>query len=60
MKEHDTFSNPFPEDDDFDVQACATMDCTGLIPALPSSEAELESYEELYSYLPTAKASSAR
>lgn len=36
--------------DDLDVRACSTMECTGLIPALPQSDAELESYAELYHY----------
>lgn len=43
------------KDDDFDIQACATTDCTGLIPSLPQSKAEVESYNELYHHLPTAK-----
>lgn len=43
------------KDDDFDIQACATTDCTGLIPSLPQSEAEVESYNELYHHLPTTK-----
>lgn len=34
-----------------DSRACSSMDCTGLIPALPQSEAELKSYEELYPYI---------
>ena len=38
--------------DDSDIQACSATDCTGLIPALPSAEAELESYEEVYHYRP--------
>ena len=29
---------------------CSSTDCTGLIPALPSSEDELESYEEMYEF----------
>lgn len=33
-------------------QAASSGDCTGLIPALPSTEQELEFYEELYSFLP--------
>lgn len=33
-----------------DIRASSAMDCTGLIPALPESEAELESYAELYHY----------
>lgn len=40
---------------DINVQACSTMDCTGLIPALPETEEELEAYEELYPYLTHAK-----
>lgn len=39
------------EDVDIDIQACSAMDCTGLIPALPQSEAERESYEDLYPYI---------
>lgn len=27
-------------------------DCTGLIPAIPTDESELDSYAELYSFLP--------
>lgn len=33
-------------------QAASFRDCTGLIPAPPRTEAELESYEELYPFLP--------
>lgn len=41
-------------DDEFDIQACAVTDCTGLIPSLPLSEAEVESYNEVYTFLPSA------
>ena len=44
-----TAQNPF---DDSDIQACSATDCTGLIPALPETDAELEHYQELYHYLP--------
>ena len=39
--------NKSPEKDPFDIniQACSTMDCTGLIPSLPQDEAEQEAYE---------------
>lgn len=40
---------------DFDksyIDACSANDCTGLIPSLPQSKAEMESYEELYHFLP--------
>lgn len=33
-------------------QAASTSDCTGLIQTPPQNEAELESYEELYPFLP--------
>lgn len=39
---------------DIDIQACSATDCTGLIPSPPRSEAELESYEELYPFLTRA------
>ena len=43
---------------DIDIQACSTMDCTGLIPSPPQSEAELDSYEDLYPFLTKAIAAS--
>lgn len=36
---------------DLDVQACSATDCTGLIPAAPANQEELENYEEVYPYL---------
>ena len=41
--------------DDFDylANAVSVTECTGLIPSLPTSENELESYEELYHYHPS-------
>lgn len=38
--------------DDYDYlsNAASAMDCTGLIPSLPTSDAELESYNDLYQY----------
>lgn len=44
----DTFSNSY-------IDTCSANDCTGLIPALPQNEAEIESYEELYNFLPGMK-----
>ncbi len=40
-------------DFDVDIQSCSTMDCTGLIPSLPQSKAEVEHYNQLYQFLPT-------
>ena len=47
----DTEKDPF----DIDIQACSTMDCTGLIPSLPQDDAGRESYEELYPYITKAQ-----
>ena len=40
--------------DDFDYlfNAASARECTGLIPSLPTSEAELESYNDVYQYQP--------
>lgn len=40
--------------DDFDylTNAASSMDCTGLIPSLPQSEEELESYNDVVQYMP--------
>ena len=43
------------EMDDIDIMACSTMDCTGLIPSLPQNDEELENYNDLYPFEPTAK-----
>ena len=40
------------EQDDDDLRICSSMECTGLIPALPENEDQLESYKELYPFLP--------
>lgn len=45
--------------DDSDIQACSATDCTGLIPALPETDAELEHYQDLYHYLPDSPNQSA-
>lgn len=34
----------------FSKSICSSTDCTGLIPALPSSDSELEAYEEMYEF----------
>ena len=40
--------------DDYDYlsNAASAMDCTGLIPSLPETQEELDSYENLYHSLP--------
>ena len=62
---HSNPENQFPEnkdifrveeeEDHFDIcqNACSTTDCTGLIPNLADDE-EIESYQELYDFLPQA------
>lgn len=52
---------PYPERDETEENAGEPLmnvscgqDCTGLIPAAPLTEAEQESYEELYEFLPNA------
>lgn len=42
------------DDYDYLANAASSGDCTGLIPSLPQSKAELDSYNELYEYLPPA------
>lgn len=37
---------------DFLSNAASAQDCTGLIPSQPSSSEELESYEDIYHFLP--------
>lgn len=39
------------------INSCSAHDCTGLIPSLPQSKAEVEAYEDLYHFLPEAKTS---
>lgn len=39
---------------DYLTTAASCQDCTGLIPSAPASSSELESYEELYHFLPPA------
>ena len=51
----DIYGKSQPDDFDVDIQACSTMDCTGLIPALPETEAEQEADEDLYPYITRAK-----
>lgn len=37
---------------DYLSNAASSQDCTGLIPSEPESAAELQSYEDLYHFLP--------
>ncbi len=51
MKKETIKSSLIPEGYD-DLTPCSAQDMTGLIPAGPSGEEELENYEELYPFLP--------
>lgn len=51
-KPHMEAKQPAPDDFDYLASAATSGDCTGLIPSMPVSEAELESYEQIYPYLP--------
>ena len=45
-----------PNDYEVDIQSCSAMDCTGLIPSLPVSDAQIESYYNMYHFMaPTDK-----
>lgn len=59
-KQKDTENQHIIDSYDYLGKAASSMDCTGLIPSAPTSRAELESYEELYSYRPPHMAFSDR
>lgn len=40
------------EEYDYLANSASAQDCTGLIPAAPASKAELQSYEDVYRYMP--------
>lgn len=41
------------DDYDYLTNAASSGDCTGLIPSLPTSDSELESYQDVYQYRPS-------
>lgn len=45
---------------DYLAHAASTQDCTGLIQTPPQNEAEIESYESIYPYLPPEQEDSLR
>lgn len=48
-------NNPYFDDTIIDsLKVTSTNDCTGLMPSLPQSEAEVDSYTELYD-IPNSK-----
>ncbi len=46
------YRDQFDVDEDMILNSCSMYDCTGLIPSAPVNEAELDSYEQIYQYLP--------
>lgn len=44
-------NNQDPMEYDY-LKPASFQDCTGLIPAAPADDAEVENYEELYPFLP--------
>ena len=43
-------STGYDDTEGLNIKACSATDFTGLIPSLPSSDADLESYAEVYHY----------
>ncbi|MEZ3486808.1 MAG: hypothetical protein K1W22_09530 [Lachnospiraceae bacterium] len=61
MKKTDKENQRIIDEYDYLSNAASSQDCTGLIPSEPVSEAEIESYEDLYHFLPpNGKAASIR
>lgn len=42
---------------DYLGNSCSSWDCTGLIPFAPTNEEELQSYEDLYHFVPPSLSS---
>lgn len=53
-KTFDTVGSFSDEVYDSYLNSCSATDCTGLIPSLPQSKEEIDSYEALYHFLPKA------
>ncbi|MBS6395793.1 MAG: hypothetical protein KH452_01395 [Clostridiales bacterium] len=51
MHQNEESVPPIPDEYRY-LKPCSAQDCTGLIPAGPVDERELEDYEELYPFLP--------
>ena len=52
MKKNAKTNRQIIDEYDYLGKSCSFQDCTGLIPFTPATEAELESYEDIYPYLP--------
>lgn len=52
MKNIDKENQKIIDEYDYLSNAASTQDCTGLIPSNPTCAEEIESYEDLYHFLP--------
>lgn len=53
IMKHETRNGTASDQDfDIDIQACSTMELTGLMHAAPIDDAEVEHYNQLYKFLP--------
>ena len=53
MKKNTKPNRQIIDEYDYLRKSCFFQDCTGLISFTPETEAELESYEDIYPYLPS-------
>lgn len=61
MKKEEKENQKIIDEYDYLSNAASSHDCTGLIPSEPVSAEEIESYEELYHFLPpNGRAASAK
>lgn len=52
MKKHEKTNRQIIDEYDYLGNSCSIHDCTGLIPSAPVTNEEIESYEDLYHFLP--------
>lgn len=52
MKKEEKENQKIIDEYDYLSNAASSQDCTGLIPSKPASAEEIESYEEVYHFLP--------
>lgn len=55
MKDNKKKQEKLIDDYDYLSNAASSMDFTGLVPSLPQNEAEIESYNDICQFLPSAK-----
>ena len=55
MKDRKKDSKELIDDYDYLTNAASAMDFTGLMPSLPQNDAEIESYNDIFQFLPPVK-----